>query len=30
LLLGLRWSFKENQTVGELMRPLLPRLGIEV
>jgi hypothetical protein len=30
LLLGFRWSFMENQTVGELMRPLLPRLGIEV
>jgi len=30
LLLGFRWSFKENQTVGELMRPLLPRLGVEV
>jgi hypothetical protein len=30
LLLGFRWSFMENQTVGDLMRPLLPRLGIEV
>jgi len=30
LLLGLEWSFPENITVGELMKPLLGRLGAEV
>ena len=30
LLLGLEWSFPENITVGELMKPLLGRLGVEV
>ncbi|MBC8259119.1 MAG: hypothetical protein H8E38_08885 [SAR324 cluster bacterium] len=29
MLLGLDWSFQENQSVGELMMPLLPRLGIK-
>jgi hypothetical protein len=28
LLLGLEWSFSENQTVGQLMKPLLSRLGV--
>ena len=30
LLLGLEWSFPENITVGELMKPLLGRLGVAV
>ncbi|MCH2265176.1 MAG: hypothetical protein MK515_01745 [SAR324 cluster bacterium] len=30
LLLGFEWSFAENKTVGELMKPLLPRLGVVV
>ena len=30
LVLGLEWSFAENKTVGELMEPLLPRLGVGV
>ncbi len=30
LLLGLEWSFPENITVGELMKPLLGRLGATV
>ena len=30
LLLGFEWSFAENKTVGELMTPLLPRLGVTV
>ena len=29
LLLGYKWSFRENITVGELMSPLLPHFGIE-
>ena len=30
LLLGLEWSFAENQTVADLMKPLLFRLGVVV
>ena len=30
LLLGLEWSFAENQTVADLMKPLLFRLGVAV
>ena len=30
LLLGLEWKFPENITVGELMKPLLGRLGVAV
>ena len=30
LLLGLEWSFAENQTVADLIKPLLFRLGVVV
>ena len=30
LILGLEWDFNENMTVGNLIKPLFPRMGLEI
>ncbi len=30
LILGLNWDFNNNITIGDLVKPLLPRMGVEI